>query len=106
MHEFASKLGDNDNAAVNTGTIATLVSTVEALQQDVLNQATAIAGLSSTIVQLENTVEEQSGEIIRNLNGPRAQRTVTGRHDPLHYSFEAGLNATVTEQGSAKTQTR
>ena len=47
-------------------TIATLVSTVEALRQDVLNQAATIAGLSSTIVRLENTVEEQGTEI-RNL---------------------------------------
>ena len=40
-------------------TIATLVSTVEALRQVVLNQATTIARLSSTIVRLENTVAEQ-----------------------------------------------
>ena len=57
MHEsLLSKLGND--AAMNS-TIATLVSAVEALRQDLLNQATTITEQGTTIVRLENTVDEQ-----------------------------------------------
>ena len=86
------KLGDN--AAMN-GTIATLVSTVEALRQDVLNQAATITEQGSTIARLENTVADQGIEI-RSLNEQATtdHTTIVGFNTTI-----LRLENTVEEQG-------
>ena len=96
-----SKLGDN--AATNS-TVATLVGAVEALRQDVLNQATTITGLSSTIVRLENTVEEQDRTIaMLQANAVRQETAIEGQVEGLD-GIRATLQTNATSQAAGIAQ--
>ena len=96
-----SKLGDN--AATNS-TVATLVGAVEALRQDVLNQATDITGLSSTIVRLETTVEEQDRTVaMLQANAVRQETAIEGQVEGLD-GIRATLQTNATSQAAGIAQ--